>query len=68
MKTQNELILEHLSKGNTLTSLEALEMFGCFRLASRISDLRRLGNNISSETVTKDRKSFSSYRMEYENA
>ena len=29
-----------LLKGKTLTSLEALHLFGCMRLASRISDLR----------------------------
>lgn len=41
-KTQNAQILAYLKAGNRLTSLVALNKFGCFRLASRISDLRRL--------------------------
>ena len=44
-------ILEHLEKGLTLTSLEALNRFGCFRLASRIHDLRELGYNIIVERI-----------------
>lgn len=41
-KTQNAQIFAYLKAGNKLTSLVALNKFGCFRLASRISDLRRL--------------------------
>lgn len=41
--TQCNRILAHLKKGLTITSLEALQMFGCMRLASRISDLRKRG-------------------------
>ncbi len=41
-KTQNAQIFAYLKAGNRLTSLVALNKFGCFRLASRISDLRRL--------------------------
>lgn len=40
--SQNTRIFEYLKAGNRLTSLIALNKFGCFRLASRISDLRRL--------------------------
>lgn len=44
--SQTEKILYHLSSGHTITPLEALESFGCFRLASRISDLKREGYDI----------------------
>lgn len=37
--SQNKQILAYLEDGNTITSLEALNLFGCMRLASRISDL-----------------------------
>ena len=37
--SQNKQILEYLEQGNTLTALEALEKFDCFRLASRINQL-----------------------------
>ena len=40
-ESQNKRILDYLMKGNRLTSLEALKMFGCMRLASRISDIRK---------------------------
>lgn len=39
--SQCRRILSYLKDGNRLTSLEALKYFDCFRLASRISDLRR---------------------------
>jgi hypothetical protein len=51
MESQNKRILEHLSLGGTLTSLEALSLFGSLRLAARISDLRNAGNTIKSEMV-----------------
>ena len=37
--------------GNKLTSLEALNLFGCMRLASRIHDLRERGMEIKKETI-----------------
>lgn len=53
-KSQNTRILEHLLKGNTITPLEALGVFGVYRLASRINDLRKSGHAI--ETTIKDDK------------
>lgn len=49
--TQNAKILEYLNNGNTITSLEALNLFGCFRLASRISDLKKKGYAIKRQMV-----------------
>jgi hypothetical protein len=42
-QTQNEKILAHLKKYGSITPLEAMAEFGCMRLASRISDLKRQG-------------------------
>ena len=39
--SQKSRILAYLKKGNRITSLEALHLFGCLRLASRIADLRK---------------------------
>jgi len=47
--SQCEQILEYLKKGNTITPLEALDRFGCFRLASRINDLKNQGHCIGME-------------------
>ena len=62
--TQCNRILAHLKKGLTITSLEALQMFGCMRLASRISDLRKRGENIVVNRVkTANGKSVAQYRL-----
>lgn len=45
--TQCNMIAEYLEKGYSITALEALQMFGCMRLASRICDLRDRGYNIA---------------------
>ncbi len=42
-ESQKKSILDWLSKGNTITSLQALQMFGCMRLASRINDIKNEG-------------------------
>ena len=49
--SQNEQIKEWLLEGKTLSSLEALNLFGCMRLASRIHDLRERGLNIHKERI-----------------
>lgn len=40
--SQNWRILAYLREGETITSLEALKMFQCFRLASRMTDLKNM--------------------------
>lgn len=51
MKSQNKQIKEYLNHGNKLTSLDAFNMFGCMRLASRINDLKNEGMQIGSKTI-----------------
>lgn len=55
--TQCEKILAFMQKFGKISSRDAMNEFGCMRLASRIHDLKRLGYNIESETVT-DRNKF----------
>lgn len=40
-ESQNKGIFAYLMEGYRITSLEAMKLFGCMRLASRISDIRR---------------------------
>ena len=62
--SQNNKIAEHLHKGLTLTSLEALKLFGCMRLASRIHDLRERGENIIVERINlPNGKSVAQYKL-----
>lgn len=49
--TQNQRIIEYMQEFGGITQLEALRDLGVMRLASRISDLRRIGYDIDSETV-----------------
>ena len=50
--TQNEMIINHLREYGSITQLEALREYGCMRLASRISDLRKTGIKIIRLTET----------------
>jgi hypothetical protein len=61
--TQNTKILNYLKSGNTITSLEALNLFGCFRLASRISDLRKMGHAIKRQMVMRNGKRVALYSI-----
>ena len=63
MKTQKQQIEAYLTKGKSLTPIDALSKFGCFRLAARIADLRNEGLNIATKIVTKKGKSYASYSI-----
>lgn len=47
--SQNQLIIDYINKYNSITPLEAMRDLGIYRLASRISDLRKLGYLIIDE-------------------
>lgn len=40
MQSQTSQILEALKNGDTLTPLDALNRFGCFRIGARVWELR----------------------------
>jgi hypothetical protein len=44
--SQCAMIKDWLEQGNTIDGMVALNLFGCFRLPSRIHDLRDRGMNI----------------------
>ena len=54
--SQNKQIADYLNKGKKLTTLDALNKFGCFRLASRINDLRNKGMNIKTKIIKLENK------------
>jgi sulfur transfer protein SufE len=54
--SQNKQIADYLNKGRKLTPIDALNKFGCFRLAARISDLRNNGMSIVTKTIKLDNK------------
>jgi hypothetical protein len=60
--SQNDAILSHLRK-NPITPIEALQEYGCLRLAARILELKRDGHKIVKETVHQHEKTFARYRL-----
>jgi len=60
--SQNAQILNHLER-EPLTALEALNLFGCMRLASRINELRYDGHTINTELVHRNGKKFARYHL-----
>ena len=61
--SQAQAILEYLKQGNSISPLEALHKFGCFRLGARIWDLKQAGYNIQEEDVKLNGKRFAKYTM-----
>jgi len=54
--SQNKQIADYLNKGKKLTPIDALNKFGCLRLAARIADLRNEGMNIVTNTIKLENK------------
>lgn len=50
-RSQCAMILDWLQRGFSLTQMQALDKFGCMRLASRIDQLRNRGYNIKTNMV-----------------
>ena len=60
MKTATDGILAHL-KRKSITPLEALDKFGCLRLAAIIYNLRKRGVLIKTVPKTVNSKTFAQY-------
>ena len=66
--SQKKSIREHLDKYRGITPLVALKLYGCYRLAARIKELRMEGMDIKTERVLRiqddgSRKYHTVYRM-----
>ena len=71
--TDKERILKHLQENGSITPLEALERYGCYRLGARVWDLRHDGHDIATEIVEgKDRNGdpmrYAKYTLRPENS
>ena len=62
-ESQNEKIRKYLENGAKITPIEALELFGCFRLSGRIYDLKRSGMKIRMERVKRNGKHIAQYSL-----
>lgn len=69
--TQCEKILEHLKKYGSITVIEAMDLYGVARLASRINDLKSDGvrikrNMVAGKNRFGDPVTYAEYRLEAE--
>ena len=63
-RTQCEYLAEYLDMYGSITPLEALTAFGCFRLSARIADLRADGYAIRTDFNKEGRKRYAIYSIE----
>ena len=64
--TQNQRILDYMDEFGSITQIQALNDLGVMRLASRVSDLKRQGYPITSNTVAvKNRYNETCYIKQY---
>ena len=65
MNGQNKQILDHLKRGTSITPMGALRLYGCFRLAARIYELRADGHDIVTiKEPTDDGKYIARYKLQ----
>lgn len=63
MKTQKQQIKKHLESRKTITPIQALNKYGCFRLAAVIYNLKAEGLKIVTEIQFEGKKQFAKYRL-----
>jgi hypothetical protein len=61
--SQTALIKGWLLNGYSITQLDALNMFGCFRLSARIANLREEGLDIVTDMVNVNDKRIAKYYL-----
>lgn len=64
LTNQKYQILNHLQSGKKITPLEALDQFGCMRLASRINELRDEGYPIETKMMSDKDKRWAEYSLD----
>lgn len=62
--SQKASVKGYLLTGNSITPVDALNWFGCFRLAAIIHTLRAEGMVIKTETVDKAGKRYAKYFLD----
>ena len=61
--SQTSQILQILKSGRILTPREADRELGCMRLAARILEIRDMGHNVLTTTITANGKNFAGYKL-----
>jgi hypothetical protein len=63
MKTQKEQIKKHLLSRKSITPIQALNKFGCLRLAAVIYKLKNEGLKIMTEIEYNKKKQYAKYKL-----
>lgn len=53
-QSQVSKILDHMLRGHRITGIDALNLYGCFRLPARIADIVKRGFPVQSEFIITD--------------
>ena len=61
--SQIDGIRAHLLRGKPITPIQALNLFGCFRLAAVIFNIREEGYTVETEMVHRNGKKWASYTL-----
>jgi hypothetical protein len=61
--SQKKMIREYLMSGKSITPIDALQLFGCFRLATRVFELKEEGMPIVTTMIESNGKRFASYSL-----
>ena len=62
--SQSKQIKHYLEGGNKITPLEALDKFGCFRLAAIVHKLKEQGLKIRTTMIKEGQKTFAEYSID----
>jgi hypothetical protein len=62
---QTDLVFQHLKREGTITPMEALRLYSCFRLAARIGEIRQDGHDIQTVMVERSTRSGKARVAEY---
>ena len=63
MKQSQKLLIKPHLISKPISPLEALQEYGCFRLAARIAELREDGLNIETVQTKQNGKTFATYQL-----
>ena len=62
--TQDQTILNHLQSGRSITAVEAVRLYNCYRLSANIERLRKAGYDIVTHYEKNSRSTGSHARYE----
>jgi hypothetical protein len=62
--TQVQQIWDHLVNHGSITPIDALNLYGCFRLGARVWDIRNQGVAIITAFETKNGKTYARYSLD----